>query len=122
MTLKHRKFGLLSTNNCGPDKNDSEFFITLSDSPLTHFDDKHSIFGIVQVGSDVLEKFNSEVIVDESNHPYFNIRILHTIVIEDPFDDPENFEEPDASPPRIETSDNNRLEYHERERILQETE
>lgn len=83
-----------------------------------HFDEKHTIFGIVQVGQDVLEKFNSEVIVDDKNKPYFNIRILHTIVIDDPFEDPDGLEEPDASPPRVEVSDNNRLEYHERERIL----
>jgi peptidyl-prolyl cis-trans isomerase-like 4 len=29
--MKHDKFGLLSTNNKGPNMNDSEFFITLSD-------------------------------------------------------------------------------------------
>jgi len=75
----------------------------------------------VQVGIHVLEKFNNEVIVDEGNMPYINLRILHTIVIDDPFEDPEGLVEPDQSPKRVEVSDNNRLEYHEKERLMRES-
>lgn len=69
----------------------------------------------------MLEKLNSEVIVDDKNKPYFNLRILHTIILEDPFDDPVGLDEP-SSPKRIEISTNDRLEYYERERILAENE
>ena len=118
---KHNKIGLLSTNNLGQDRNNSEFFITLTDLHLAHFDEKHTIFGQVQVGIHVLEKLNNEVIVDDGNMPYINLRILHTIVIDDPFEDPEGLVEPEQSPNRVEISDNNRLEYHEKERLMRES-
>ncbi|KAL4476628.1 hypothetical protein ABPG72_000787 [Tetrahymena utriculariae] len=118
---KHNKIGLLSTSNIGQDRNNSEFFITLTSSHLQHFDEKHTIFGQVQVGIDVLEKFNTDVIVDNENKPYINHRILHTLVIDDPFEDPENLEEPDQSPLPIEKSDNDRLEFYEKEKILNES-
>lgn len=51
-----------------------------------------------------------------------NIRIKHTIVIEDPFEDPEGLVEPDQSPEPLIVSDNNRLEYHEREALINQTE
>ncbi|KAL4432971.1 hypothetical protein ABPG74_005344 [Tetrahymena malaccensis] len=120
-TNKHNKIGLLSSSNIGQDRNNSEFFITLTSSHLQHFDEKHTIFGQVQVGIDVLEKFNTDVIVDNENKPYINHRILHTIVIDDPFEDPENLEEPDQSPLPIEKSDNDRLEFYEKEKILNES-
>ncbi|EAR96692.2 peptidyl-prolyl cis-trans isomerase, cyclophilin-type protein, putative (macronuclear) [Tetrahymena thermophila SB210] len=120
-TNKHNKIGLLSTSNIGQDRNTSEFFITLTSSHLQHFDEKHTIFGQVQVGIDILEKFNTDVIVDNDNKPYINHRILHTIVIDDPFEDPENLVEPDQSPLPIEKSDNDRLEFYEKEKILNES-
>lgn len=34
--------------------------------------------------------------VDDNNIPYYNIRIKHTIVVDDPFDDIDGLEEPES--------------------------
>jgi peptidyl-prolyl cis-trans isomerase-like 4 len=48
-------------------------------------------------GFDVLEKINN-AIVDEKGHPLVDIRINHTILLDDPYPDPEGLREPSSSP------------------------
>lgn len=80
--------GLLCMANTGaPNTNTSQFFFTLRDDDLEHLDEKHTIFGDVQEGFDVLDKLNEEF-VDEDGRPYRDIRILHTHILDDPYDDP----------------------------------
>ncbi len=85
--LKHENVGTLSMVNNGKGYHGSQFFITTGEQ-LDNVDGVHTVFGEVAEGMDVLMKIN-EVYSDKEGKPYQDIRIYHTVVIDDPFDDPE---------------------------------
>ena len=74
----------------------SQFIITLGEN-LDLLDGKAAIFGEVVEGFDALEKINT-AFIDDSGRPLKDIRILHTIVIDDPFVDPPGLHVPPSSP------------------------
>lgn len=98
VSLKHSMMGTVAMANKKPHTNASQFYITLRDN-ISYLDKTHTIFGQVVEGLDVLQKIN-EAFVNEHNRPYVDMRITHTFILDDPFDDPQGFSAPTESPQR----------------------
>ena len=101
-TRKFNKKGLVAMANKGPNMNGSAFFITLSDKEISHLNNRHTIFGQVVEGLENLDKINNAY-CDKDGRPYQNIRIKHTLIIDDPYEDqdPPGLKVPSRSPSPI---------------------
>nr|BAN20984.1 cyclophilin-6 [Riptortus pedestris] len=93
--IKHNKPGLLSMVNCGNNMLGSQFFVTLG-AELKSLEE-HCVFAEVTEGHDILIKLN-DAICDNQHRPFQDIRITHTVILEDPFEDLPGLVIPDASP------------------------
>lgn len=107
--FKHDQIGIVATSNKGPNMNTSGFYIQLTNKNLSSLNNKHTIFGKVEEGLDILEKINNAY-CDEKGRPYQNIRIKHTVILDDPFDDLDGMVIPSKSPEASQEDEYNRLE------------
>lgn len=85
--FSHEGRGVLSMANSGPNCNKSQFFITFRS--CKHLDKKHTIFGRVVGGLEVLDKME-RIKTNDKNRPLEEIKIIKAIVFVDPFQEIED--------------------------------
>nr|ODN74249.1 peptidyl-prolyl cis-trans isomerase-like 2 [Cryptococcus depauperatus CBS 7841] len=80
---KHDSRGVLSMANSGPRTNGSQFFLTFRETP--HLNGKHTVFGKLVGGEEVLDKIEKVPVRPGSDRPVKDIVILGVNVLQDPF-------------------------------------
>ena len=76
--LRHDRPFTLSSANCGPNTNGSQFFITTVPTPW--LDNKHTVFGRVETGMDTVSAIEA-METDRLDRPYEDVEILNVDIL-----------------------------------------
>ncbi|KAL6940458.1 peptidyl-prolyl cis-trans isomerase cpr6 [Hanseniaspora vineae] len=90
-THKHTGPFLLSMANAGPNTNGSQCFITTSNAPLTHLDNKHVVFGKVIQGKRIVRAIEKTE-CDQGDKPVKDVKITDCGVLPDNYKVPADAE------------------------------
>ncbi|KAK6590149.1 cyclophilin-RNA interacting [Cryptosporidium xiaoi] len=117
--IRHNKAGRVGfVNKANTGSIGSEFYITLGNN-LSHLDGNHVIFGQVEEGMDTLNKLEN-IIVDNDCSPLERVLILHTYILDDPYEDILGIDKyiPLRSPSSVEDDNMGELNEEDEIRIL----
>ncbi|EAU92666.2 peptidylprolyl isomerase (cyclophilin)-like protein 2 [Coprinopsis cinerea okayama7 len=81
----HDSRGVVAMANKGANTNGSQFYITFRATP--HLDKKHTVFGKLVGGEDVLDALEKLPIKPGTDRPAKTVKITEVIIYQDPFDD-----------------------------------
>ncbi|KAF9076166.1 cyclophilin-like domain-containing protein [Rhodocollybia butyracea] len=82
---KHDSRGVLAMANKGANTNGSQFYLTFKSAP--HLDKKHTVFGKLVGGEDVLDALEKLPRKEGTERPAKSIKINEIIIYQDPFDE-----------------------------------
>ncbi|KAF7339562.1 Cyclophilin-type peptidyl-prolyl cis-trans isomerase [Mycena sanguinolenta] len=82
---KHDSRGTLAMANKGPGTNGSQWYLTFRATP--HLDRKHTVFGKLVGGEDVLDALEKIPLKDGTERPAKPVRITEIIIYQDPFEE-----------------------------------
>ncbi|KIK70870.1 hypothetical protein GYMLUDRAFT_79070 [Collybiopsis luxurians FD-317 M1] len=85
---KHDSRGVLAMANKGANTNGSQFYITFKAAP--HLDKKHTVFGKLVGGEDVLDALEKLPRKDGTERPSKSVKITEVIIYQDPFEEYKN--------------------------------
>ncbi|KAJ3491058.1 hypothetical protein NLI96_g990 [Meripilus lineatus] len=88
---KHDGRGVLAMANKGPGTNGSQFYLTFRATP--HLDKKHTVFGKLVGGEEVLDALESVPVKPGTERPAKAVRITEVVIYQDPFEEYKNRQE-----------------------------
>jgi len=82
---KHDARGIVAMANKGPGTNGSQFYITFKPTP--NLDKKHTVFGKLVGGENVLNALEKLPLKDGTERPAKPVRISEVVIFQDPFEE-----------------------------------